>query len=113
MTEIPDDLMAEFVIEQAKEYGEYVEVVDTIGSFGAKRDIEWSIDDIDSDRCDIELDDETVVVSDIIDGRYYEQVLSSSYYHPAEYESYVQEMSVTISMDLNKLPQPKISVVPI
>lgn len=118
MVEIRDELMARHVIEQAREYGEWGDVYDTAaeGEYGQyEYETDWSLTDMNPSECDVDMDDETVVVSDMIEAEYSVRTARAKLNppgsaHPAEYETRTTNLYVSIRMTLGELPVPIINV---
>jgi len=120
MVEINDRLLAQHVITQAREYGEWGDVYDTVaeGEYGQhEHDVEWSLADMNPDDCDVDMDDNTVVVTGTVEGEWSVKVSSARRYpthkaHPAEWEHRSVTLLVQIEMELGELPIPVIHVEP-
>jgi hypothetical protein len=119
MVEVPDRVVAERVIDEALEYGEFGDVYDIAheGPHGQHEfETDWSLSDIDTSNCRVDmLDEETVVITDEITATYSVQTSRATYYpnskaHPAEYETREITLHVTIENNLSNLEPPVINV---
>lgn len=120
MVEVPDRPLAEHIIIQAREYGTFGDVVDTYSEHvkDHDHDLEWSLADLDPETCDVDIDDETVVVTGEVEGEYSVKVLDArrnppGKAHPAEYENRTIPVAITIEYQLaENLPEPTINTWP-
>lgn len=109
-TAVPTESLATFIINAAREYGEYGDVYDTAheGKHGEHEfETDWSLGDLDADDVDVEVttdnDGYTVVlVIGEVDAEYSVKTASARYNppgkaHPAEYERREMPLGVTIA----------------
>ncbi len=120
MVEVPDDVLAKHVIDLAKDYGEYVELNDTAheGRYGQhEHDTDWNLSDVLDNDYDVFMDDTRVVVEGVIEAHYSVKISSATRYpnskaHPAEYESLETTLHANISLELEEMAVPEISITP-
>jgi len=118
MVEVPDKLIAQHVIELAKEHGEYAKIHDTAheGRFGQHEyETEWDLSDMLNNDLDVSMDDTRIIVESVIEGQYTVKVRSKTRYpnskaHPAEYENKEIDLLACISLELSELSVPQIQV---
>jgi len=112
MVEIPDERVAQRIIAEALEWGEYKRFPDTVGlgEYGQHdHELKAHIGDLDPTECEVDMVDEsTVVVHGEITGSYSIQRARRTRHHPAEYESKEQPIGVSIELDLSEPGAPQV-----
>lgn len=110
MVEVDDSLMAEHVIAEALEVGEF----DMPGSIGLgeygqhEQPLEWDIENLNPESCDVHVDDGVIHVTGTIEGTYSVQTSRGSRHHPAEYENKDVTIFVTITRPLGDMSAPQV-----
>ena len=110
MVEVPDAVMAERVINEAREWGEF-DLPDSVGlgQYGEQDvELECSIADMDPSECDVDMYDETVVVLGEVSGSYSYQTARRTRHHPAEYKTEYVPVFISIELDLTEMDSPKV-----
>jgi hypothetical protein len=111
MVEVPDRLMANRVITEAREYGEF----DVPGSVGLgeygefEAEIDWSLRDLEASECNVDMIDDSVVVTGQIEASYSVKVSRRTRHHPAEYRNETVPLYVSIEMNLDGLDTPQVT----
>ena len=110
MVEVPDAVIAERVINEALEWGEF-DMPDTIGlgEYGEQElDLEYSLTELKPSECDVDMYDETVVVSGEVSGSYSYQTARRTRHHPAEYTTEYVPVFISMELDLTEMDSPKV-----
>jgi len=120
MVEVPDTLIAKHVVELANEHGEFIKLDDTAheGEYGQyEHETDWDLLDLVDNDPDVFMDDTSIVIEGEIEGHYSVKTQSATYYpnskaHPAEYENREITLYATVSLELEELSIPEISITP-
>lgn len=110
MVEVDDTLMAEHLIAEALEAGDFdVPGHISLGEHGQyDKPIDWDLNDLDPEECDVDMYDDMVVVAGTIDVTYTVKTASATRMQPAEYRTETAEVYVVIERDLGDMSQPRV-----
>lgn len=110
MVEVSDSLMAEHLIEEALEAGEF----DVPGHIGLgehgqyDKPLDWDLNRLDPKSCNVDMHGETVVVTGEMSASYSVKTASSTRMQPAEYKTETTTLFVSIERDLGDMSQPRV-----
>lgn len=110
MVEVSDTLMAQHLIAEALEVGEFdMPMSIGLGEYGQyDREIEWDIGDLDPESCDVFMSDDSMTVAGEIEASYSIQTSSGNRHHPPEYKHKEETIYVTITRTLGDMSSPEV-----
>lgn len=121
MVEVPDEMVASWLIDMAREWGGWGDVFDTAyeGPHGEHEfETDWSLADLDPADCHVDRFDNELVLTGELQAHYSVKVSNAVYNppskaHPADYRDEEITLMVEIVFDMNGLPEPVINAEPI
>lgn len=107
MVEVPDETFARYVIEAAKEWGDYGDIHDNVPGSRGTKSMDWSLNDLDPEECSVDMLSETKArVGQKIQASWWRQTSKARLYpnskaHPAEGVTKFETLMVELIADFS------------